>query len=83
MTCYVITCLYVSRLDDVYELVSISSLSTTNPHFATHVENVLRANTSLEWSAWVTTSLPHYRASRDTSHRRLSPRHVPGDPSVA
>jgi succinyl-diaminopimelate desuccinylase len=38
----------VSRLDDVYELVSISSLSHHESALATHVENSLRANANLE-----------------------------------
>jgi succinyl-diaminopimelate desuccinylase len=38
----------VSRLDDVYELVSISSLSHHESALATHVENVLRANMNLD-----------------------------------
>jgi succinyl-diaminopimelate desuccinylase len=38
----------VSRLDDTYELVSISSLSHHEATLASHVENVLRANQSLD-----------------------------------
>jgi succinyl-diaminopimelate desuccinylase len=38
----------VSRLDDAYELVSISSLSHHEAALASHVENVLRANKSLD-----------------------------------
>lgn len=38
----------MSRLDDVYELVSISSLSRHESAIATHLETVLRANASLD-----------------------------------
>ena len=38
----------MSRLDDVYELVSIGSLSHHESALATHVENSLRANANLE-----------------------------------
>ena len=38
----------MSRLDEVYHLVSISSLSHHESTLATHVENALRGNANLE-----------------------------------
>jgi len=74
----------VSRLDDVYELVSISSLSHHESALATHVENVLRANTSLEVERVgdnVVARTTGHHATRVIVAGHLDT--VPGDPSVA
>lgn len=74
----------MSRLDDVYELVSISSLSHHESALATHVENVLRANTSLEVERVgdnVVARTTGHHATRVIVAGHLDT--VPGDPSVA
>jgi succinyl-diaminopimelate desuccinylase len=74
----------VSRLDDVYELVSISSLSHHESVLATHVENVLRANPSLDVERVgdnVVARTTGRHATRVIVAGHLDT--VPGDPSVA
>jgi succinyl-diaminopimelate desuccinylase len=74
----------VSRLDDVYELVSISSLSHHESALAAHVENVLRANANLEVERVgdnVVARTTGHHATRIIVAGHLDT--VPGDPSIA
>jgi succinyl-diaminopimelate desuccinylase len=74
----------VSRLEDVYDLVSISSLSHHESALAVHVENVLRANPHLDVER-----VGDNVVARTTGHhstRVIVAGHldtVPGDPSAA
>jgi succinyl-diaminopimelate desuccinylase len=74
----------VSRLDDAYELVLISSLSHHEAALATHVENVLRANANLDVERVgdnVVARTTGRHATRVIVAGHLDT--VPGDPSVA
>jgi len=74
----------VSRLDDVYELVSISSLSHHESALAAHVENALRANASLDVERVgdnVVARTTGHHATRVIVAGHLDT--VPGDPSSA
>jgi succinyl-diaminopimelate desuccinylase len=74
----------VSRLDDVFELVSISSLSHHESALATHVEIVLRANANLDVERVgdnVVARTTGHHAARVIVAGHLDT--VPGDPSVA
>jgi succinyl-diaminopimelate desuccinylase len=74
----------VSRLEDVYDLVSINSLSRHESALATHVENALRGNSALEVER-----VGDNVVARTTGHhatRAIVAGHldtVPGDPSAA
>jgi succinyl-diaminopimelate desuccinylase len=74
----------VSRLDDVYELVSISSLSHHESALATHVENALRTNANLEVERVgdnVVARTTGHHAARVIVAGHLDT--VPGDPTLA
>jgi succinyl-diaminopimelate desuccinylase len=74
----------VSRLDDAYALVSISSLSHHEAPLASHVEQVLRANSSLEVERVgdnVVARTTGHHATRVIVAGHLDT--VPGDASVA
>lgn len=74
----------MSRLEDVYELVSISSLSRHESALATHVEGVLRTNQSLDVERVgdnVVARTTGHRATRVIVAGHLDT--VPGDPRAA
>jgi succinyl-diaminopimelate desuccinylase len=74
----------VSRLDDVYELVAIGSLSHHESALATHVEGVLRANPSLDVERVgdnVVARTTGHHATRVIVAGHLDT--VPGDPNLA
>jgi succinyl-diaminopimelate desuccinylase len=74
----------VSRLDEVYHLVSISSLSHHESALAAHVESILRANANLEVERVgdnVVARTTGHHATRVIVAGHLDT--VPGDPSAA